>query len=148
MSKSSKICKPVDQLQPDDIESYPIWEFALDEEGNEEQDETWVRPIFSKVIELKQYSLSVAADFETASGKNMLGIVGVSTVEGVEFSHGALLYQGKYVFIPSPTFFDFENEKVSVALTLGEEISNIFPLKFKLKSVIEGETTFRSGEFS
>jgi hypothetical protein len=55
MSKSIKICKSVDQLQPEDIELYPIWEFALDEEGNDEQDETWVRPIFSKVVELNQF---------------------------------------------------------------------------------------------
>lgn len=47
MSKASKICKPIDQLQPSDIELYPIWEFSLDEEGDEEQDETWVRPTYS-----------------------------------------------------------------------------------------------------
>ena len=147
MATSVKICKPVDQLQLSDIESYPIWEFALDEESNEEQDETWVRPIFSKVIELNQYSLSVAAQFETSSCKNISGIVGVSTVDGVEFSHGALFYQEKYIFIPSSSYVDFENEKACVALALGEEISKIFPLKFTLKSLIEGESVYRSGEF-
>lgn len=147
MPKSVKICKPVDQLQLNDIEAYPIWEFASYEEGNEEQDETWVRPVFSNVVQLNQYSLSVAAEFETSSGKNILGIVGVSTFDSVEFSHGALFHNGKYIFVPSPSFFNYQNEKEGVALALGEEISNIFPLKFTLKSLIEGETVFRRAEF-
>lgn len=147
MPKSVKICKPVDQLQLNDIEVYPIWEFASYEEGNEEQNETWVRPVFSNVVQLNQYSLSVAAEFETSSGKNILGIVGVSTFDGVEFSHGALLHNGKYIFVPSPSFFNYQNEKESVALALGEEISNVFPLQFTLKSLIEGKTVFRRAEF-
>lgn len=148
MSKASKICKPIDQLQPSDIELYPIWEFSLDEEGNEEQDETWVRPTYSEIVGLGQYSLSVAADFETSSGKKIPGIIGVSTEEGVEFSHGALLHQGNYIFIPYPSFFNFETEKLSLSLMLGEKVSDVFPLKFTLKSKIEGEFVYRSGEFS
>lgn len=148
MSKASKICKPIDQLQPSDIELYPIWEFSLDEEGNEEQDETWVRPTYSEIVGLGQYSLSVAADFETSSGKNIPGIIGVSTVDGVELSYGVLLHQGNYIVIPDPSFYDFENEKLSLSLMLGEKVSDVFPLKFTLKSKIEGESVYRSGEFS
>lgn len=40
MSKS----KPVDELTIEDFKNSPIWEWAIDEEENEEQDETWVRP--------------------------------------------------------------------------------------------------------
>lgn len=39
-----KIRKQVYALTPDDLAQYPIWEFALDEEGEEDQDEATVRP--------------------------------------------------------------------------------------------------------
>lgn len=39
-----KIRKPVDELTIEDLKENPIWEWAIDEEENEEQDETWVKP--------------------------------------------------------------------------------------------------------
>ncbi|WP_223587553.1 hypothetical protein [Neobacillus bataviensis] len=40
MSKS----KPVDELTIEDFKESTIWEWAIDEEENVEQNETWVRP--------------------------------------------------------------------------------------------------------
>ena len=37
--------KPVDELTIEDFIDSPIWEWAIDEEGNEGQDETWVSPL-------------------------------------------------------------------------------------------------------
>lgn len=37
--------KSLDDITLDDALKYPIWEWALDEEGEEGQDETWQRPI-------------------------------------------------------------------------------------------------------
>ena len=39
-----RIRKQMGDLVPSDLERYPIWEFALDEEGEEGQDEETVRP--------------------------------------------------------------------------------------------------------
>ncbi|USY57000.1 hypothetical protein NIZ91_10240 [Bacillus sp. 1780r2a1] len=36
--------KPIDELTIDDLKNYKIWQWALDEEENEAQDETWVTP--------------------------------------------------------------------------------------------------------
>ncbi|MCM3067554.1 hypothetical protein M3568_14280 [Priestia flexa] len=36
--------KPIDELTIDDLKDYKIWQWALDEEENEHQDETWVTP--------------------------------------------------------------------------------------------------------
>ncbi len=36
--------KPIDKLTLEDFKDNPIWEWAIDDEQNEEQDETWVRP--------------------------------------------------------------------------------------------------------
>ena len=40
----SRIRKPVFKLDLDDLVLCPVWEFALDEEGEPDQDETTVRP--------------------------------------------------------------------------------------------------------
>ncbi|KEZ47966.1 hypothetical protein [Metabacillus indicus] len=40
--------KPIDKLTIEDLKENPIWEWAIDEEENEEQDETWVRPSEAK----------------------------------------------------------------------------------------------------
>ncbi|PSL41053.1 hypothetical protein B0H99_103187 [Planomicrobium soli] len=40
--------KPVNELTIDDLKKSPIWEWAIDSEENEEQDETWVRPAETK----------------------------------------------------------------------------------------------------
>jgi hypothetical protein len=37
--------KSLDDISLDDALQYPIWEWALDEEGSETQDETWQRPV-------------------------------------------------------------------------------------------------------
>ncbi|MGE8057609.1 hypothetical protein ACQKOD_27835 [Bacillus mycoides] len=37
--------KPVDELTIEDLKQNPIWEWAIDEEENEECDETWVKPV-------------------------------------------------------------------------------------------------------
>ncbi|EJR90750.1 MULTISPECIES: hypothetical protein [Bacillus cereus group] len=37
-------CKPIDKLTIEDLKQNPIWEWAIDEEENEEHDETWVKP--------------------------------------------------------------------------------------------------------
>ena len=39
-----KIRKQVYELTVDDFTEFPVWEFALDEEGEENQDEATVRP--------------------------------------------------------------------------------------------------------
>ncbi|HZH61138.1 MAG TPA: hypothetical protein VEY70_16560 [Metabacillus sp.] len=42
------ISKPVDELTLEDFNESPIWEWAIDKEENEGQDETWVRPSETK----------------------------------------------------------------------------------------------------
>ena len=40
----ANIRKAVSELSTRDLEAHPVWEFALDEEGQEGKDETTVRP--------------------------------------------------------------------------------------------------------
>jgi hypothetical protein len=41
---AERIRRQVYELTPSDLERFPVWEFALDEEGEEGQDEATVRP--------------------------------------------------------------------------------------------------------
>ena len=45
MSYKTGKAKSLDDITIEDALEYVIWEWALDEEGDEDQDETWQRPI-------------------------------------------------------------------------------------------------------
>lgn len=45
MSYKTGKSKPLEKITLEDILENPIWEWSLDEENNDEQDETWQRPI-------------------------------------------------------------------------------------------------------
>lgn len=46
--------KPMEEVTLQDMLEYPIWTFALDEEGIDGQDETWQKPILSRDVK-KEY---------------------------------------------------------------------------------------------
>lgn len=140
--------KPIDQITVADLVDFPIWEFCLDEEGVEGMDETWVRPLAAAAVPNGAYSLSVAAEFETASGLRVDGLMGVTTAEGeVEIAYPVLLFDGKYLFVPSQhdMQIDAADEKLRQAVvdTLGP--SPVSPLRYRLGVLIEGEASHREG---
>jgi len=142
--------KPIDQITVADLVDFPIWEFCLDEEGVEGMDETWVRPLAAAEVPNGAYSLSVAAEFETASGLRVNGLVGVTTAGEVEISQAVLLFGGKYLFVPDKQDMridalreDDEKLRAAVADALGT--SPVFPLRYKLSVLIEGEASHREG---
>ena len=50
---------------------------------------------------MRPIRFTVAAEFETASGLRVSGLVGVTTDAGeVEISEAVLLFDGKYLFVP------------------------------------------------
>jgi hypothetical protein len=140
--------KPIDQITVADLVDFPIWEFCLDEEGVEGMDETWVRPLAAAAVPNGAYSLSVAAEFETASGLRVNGLIGVTTAEGeVEIAYPVLLFDGKYLFIPSQheMQFDAADEKLRQAIVDALGSSPVFPLRYRLSVPIEGEASHREG---
>jgi hypothetical protein len=140
--------KPIDQITVADLVDFPIWEFCLDEEGVEGMDETWVRPLAVAAVPNGAYSLSVAAEFETASGLRVNGLIGVTTAEGeVEIAYPVLLFDGKYLFIPSQheMQFDAADEKLRQAIVDALGSSPVFPLRYRLSVPIEGEASHREG---
>lgn len=69
-----KVRKQVYDLLPQDLDECPVWEFALDEEGEENQDEATVRP-FSSISPVDPTSgmFIVKAKFTLADGSLAYG---------------------------------------------------------------------------
>ena len=71
-----KIRKQVYELEPKDFEKHPIWEFALDEEGEEGQDEATVRPWEAgEPLDPDEGMFVVRADFVFADGTESAGYI-------------------------------------------------------------------------
>ena len=68
------IRKQVYELTAGDLEQHPIWEFALDEEGEEGQDEATVRPwTGNQPLDPADGMFVVRAVFELADGTKLTG---------------------------------------------------------------------------
>jgi hypothetical protein len=139
--------KPVEALTREDLDAFTIWEFALGEEGDEEQDETWIRPLERATIPREADSLSVAADFVTADGTLFVGIVALSTDEGIAFEGASLLADGAYIYAAHGEKTPLRY-KTSTASELGKPPAGIYPLRFTLRALLDGEAAPRSGIFA
>ncbi len=69
-----KIRKQVYELKPHDLQDVAVWEFALDEEGEEGQDEATVRPVQSAgALDPSDGMYIVRASFTLADGSQASG---------------------------------------------------------------------------
>jgi hypothetical protein len=135
-----KTRKPIHRLTLSDLSAFPIWEYALDEEDVPGQDETWVRPLCDTAVPKGRWSLSVATDFATASGKSLRGFVGVTTAQHVEIDSAVILAGRRYVIVDST-----RQARRKTASSLELALRELFPLHYQLRVLIRGEKTLRSG---
>jgi hypothetical protein len=131
--------KPVCQLTLADLVAFPIWEYAdEDEEGADDRDETWVRPVAASVVPECSYT-HVAAKFTAACGEPFEGFVTVSTLEGApDVCQGAILHEGHSLFIANPgsRVFTESGTRLLAAVALTE--AEVFPLRFRLRVPVAG----------
>lgn len=138
MSVTLKTRKSVNELTESDLATFPVWEYCADEE--EVPDETYVRPVDSRFVPLDAFSLSVAATFKTSSGKQLKGLIDVSTYDGVEMGHAALLLDGRRLFLPSPRYATARTEYAKVVAALGMPPKEVFPMRYTLDVPIERQS--------
>jgi hypothetical protein len=97
-----KIRKQVYELKPADLLESPVWEFALDEEGEEDQDEATVRPfLVGGPLDLSDGMFMVRAGFKLADGTSLSGYLtpGVQGDRGISTVHPATVTeQGQVSF--------------------------------------------------
>lgn len=123
-----KIRKQVYDLTLEDLQVFPVWEYCLDEECEEGQDECTVRPVRIGESELESMFIC-SATFTLANGKKFNGFV--SPEEDLGYSQPTLYIDNKKVVYfwhgPRPG-----NEEVEQSLEwLGGRDSNIFPIIWK-----------------
>lgn len=154
MPPTPRTRKPVDRMTLSDLETFPIWEYALDEEDAPGQDERTIRPLPIRVVPKGRGSLHVAAEFTSPAGRIYRGFAGVSTLDGkVEILDAVVLVRRRY--LPLPTLSRaravrrkalWQNELRDQALrALRVKETDLFPLRCVLKVPIRGEAVPRRG---
>lgn len=134
-----RIRKQFDELKPDDFRRHPLWEFCLDEEDVEGQDETTAKP--SEDTEVPGYSPGaylVAADFVLADGSRFEGFI----FSGEPGDFGCTqpnLFVGDELFgfwfgILSPS----AREIKAVYEHLGKKPDEVFPISYVTRVPING----------
>ena len=119
--------RPVDELTTSDLATFPVWEFVLDEEDVEDQDETWVRPVPTSVVPADGFSLSVAAVLKLANGLVYPGVMFCDTHASFDISAIALLTtKGRILFSRSDS--PAEIRRSLKRLGLGQQ--HVFPLDY------------------
>ena len=135
IKKSKKeIRKQVYELTFDDISIFPIWEFALDEEGENGQDELTVRPYpLSGSLDPNKGIFIVRADFKLADDTSMSGYI--TLPEKSDKSLGSI--QPVIITEKGQVSFWKGNKKPSRKSILesynrlGKQKNSVFPIHFK-----------------
>lgn len=83
--------KPVNELFITDFKESPIWEWAIDEEKNEEQDESWVRPSETKNF-TEELNGSIVSEELTTNNDDKYPMMGNLDIEGDEVSISSIIY--------------------------------------------------------
>lgn len=154
MPATLKTRKPVVKLTVTDLRTFPVWEYAIDEEGDGDQDETWVRPVDCTTVRKGVYSQIVATDFATPAGSELQGFMIVTTAQGkVEIHAGAVVGSLGYRALPwlSRKLAIRRNATWDVAArdrllsAVGQSEAEVFPLQYSLRVLIRGEKEARRG---
>ena len=138
--------KPVDELDLADLIVFPVWEFAVDEEAVEGQDETWVRPVNTLSIPRVDLVLALAVTFTTKSGDVFEGMIWANTVNDLQVKGAAIIAKGRYLSFSVPDG-PFRSDRKATATVLGFAEQELYPLSFTLCLPIEGEWKPRTGTF-
>jgi len=133
--------RQVYDLTPDDLQKYPAWEFALDEEGAAGQDEATVRPILSSgPVDGTSRLAVVATKFVLAGGLTMAGYLYVPSetsdaLADVQPVIVTAFGQVRFWFgVVVPTLDDLSQ----AYKLLGHDASYVFPISFKTTVPVKG----------
>jgi hypothetical protein len=140
-----RIRKQAYELTSQDFEQFPIWEFALDEEGLEGQDEATVRPYsVAGSLDAAEGTFLVKAQFLLADGTRMGGCLtpsldgnaDIGAIQPVIMTPGGHVDFWNGIFRPKP-----EELKRKYEL-LGRTAERAFPIKFSSAiEIVNGPVT-------
>lgn len=144
------------ELTAEDLSQYPIWEFALDEEGEDDQDEATVRPIPFNYIPANEWRMMVvAAEARFAGGKvfpatlylnaSPNGVENDTSKDALASYQPCVLVDGKllsfwYGMLPSR---HLEEGMAKFYAHVGLPAEQVFPIEVTAAILVEGENAPR-----
>ena len=138
----TKIRRQVYELTLSDLSSSPAWEFALDEEGEPDQDEATVRPYpFTGSVDPSVGMLIVAARFWLADGTEMRGYLTPPSSD--DRSLGTI--QPQIVTDGGQVSFWLGRcppNKIRAYQLLGRDAESVFPIRFESAVPLLGGAVF------
>jgi hypothetical protein len=132
-----KTRKQVYDLTLEDFAEFPVWEFALDEEGEERQDEATVRPyVFTLALDPHNGSFVVQTEFLLSDGTRMKGYLSPA-VESKEIGYvqPVIIVEKSQIGFWSGLKKPSAEEISSYYQTLGKTSEEVFPVRYK--SIVE-----------
>jgi hypothetical protein len=146
---ATHIRRQVYELTPADLERFSVWEFALDEEGEQGQDEATVRPYETNGPVDPAVGMFIVRTLVTlADGTQLAGYlsppvqgeIGLSTLQPAVVVSGGQVSFWCGMFNPPP-----EHIAKSYALLGKESPAQVFPLRFESDTVLVGGACRRGG---
>jgi hypothetical protein len=135
------LIKPIDRLTREDLEQFPLWEFAGGDE--DDHDETCVRPVASEDVPDEEYTVfQVACDVTTATGRRLLGHIGVCD-GAIDDDAPTLVTDGLGSF--GLDEWPHRRNRAAYDALLGGEYESHFPVEWQLRLPLSGENALRVG---
>jgi hypothetical protein len=132
---TTHIRRQVYDLTPADLERFAVWEYALDEEGNEGQDEATVRPYkLGEALDTAEGMFIVRASMTLADGTRFTGYVTPSVQGGADLSScqpAVVVQDGQVSFWRGMLALHPEDLFASYALLGKTSPDQVFPIKFE-----------------
>ena len=131
MNPTAQTRKPVEDLDTSDLEAFPVWEFLSDDGGGDGEDETWVKPVPSRVIPSAALALCLAGVARLPSGAVYPAVLFGDTFDGFSINGLALLTtKGRVLFHES----DSSTDRRGALKRLGLAEREVFPVEFATRA--------------
>lgn len=141
--------KPVNDLTPDDLARFPVWEYDNGGESLPGRDETWVVPVPDlPVTSLANRVVGVSVMHGGRKWIGMLGNLELNDPRSTrEFATLSVWCDGSWFHIAR--YFDIDRERrgpEQLAEGLGLPVSEVFPLRYDLAGVAKGHADVVRGQ--
>ena len=134
-----KIRKQVYELSLSDLKQFPVWKFALDEEGEEGQDEATVRPFeCTGPLDPRDGMFVVRAEFSLADGAKMQGYLSPALQDELGFFQPTIITEKGQVGFWSGIMQPSQEAIASYYTSIGKSLEQVFPLAFTSKVDVNG----------